>query len=442
VGIYNKIVEHIILPTGDALLGTNYMRDLRRFRSLQYLSKEEIDALQSKALQQLLLHATKNIDYYKQLNIEAVADPFKWLKKFPLLTKEVIRNNNTGLVLNNDINNLVKETSSGSSGVQSTIYMSKKESSSVLAAQTLLWEWAGFRLGSHILQLGMTLDRGTIKKSKDYLLNTVYQQAFSLDNSTIVNVLKGLKNPAYFGGYASGLYTYAKAAMEEGIDNIHFKSVISWGDKMFPHYRKTIEQAFNTKVFDIYGSTEGLVIAGQCEFGNYHILSPHVYLELLDGEGREVAPGENGFVVVTRLDAYKMPLIRYYLGDIAVKKEHNEMCGCGRHLNMLEKIVGRDTDIIITPGGKQLIVHFFTGIFEHFSEVIQFRVIQHTQSDIEIELIPGESFTSDTVNSIEKIIHKKAVEVFPIKFTIVKEILPTASGKPQIIESKLAKKLV
>ena len=61
---------------------------------------------------------------------------------------------------------------------------------------------------------------------------------------------------------------------------------------MFPHYRNTIEEVFQTKVFETYGCTEGISISGACSFGNQHILSPHVYLELIDADGNEVAPDE------------------------------------------------------------------------------------------------------------------------------------------------------
>ena len=55
---------------------------------------------------------------------------------------------------------------------------------------------------------------------------------------------------------------------------------------MFPHYRSTIENTFNTKIFDTYGGAEGLMIAGECSEHKYHILSSHVYVEILDTNGK------------------------------------------------------------------------------------------------------------------------------------------------------------
>ena len=432
-------MESIVLPAGDKALGTSFIEGLRYWRSFQHLSKEELERKQRELLTKLLTDSTKNIKYYRDLNITPSSDPYEWVKRFPILTKKKIKDNLDDMLLTGgDKTNLIKESSSGSSGVQGSIYMSKKENSYSQASLILLWEWAGYRLGDSILQLGMTLKRSAVKKTKDILLRTEYQQAFNIDKQVVYNAFKEGEHK-FFGGYASGLYEYANLAKQAGITNVRFQSVISWGDKMFPHYRKTIEEVFHTKVFETYGCTEGIAISGACEHGNQHILTPHVYLELIDADGNEVAPGQPGFVVITRLDGYTMPLIRYYLGDIAVRRKDGETCACGRKLPMLEKIIGRDTDIVVSPAGKKLIVHFFTGIFEHFAEIRQFRVIQHSIDNIDIEIIKSEEFYPEVLDQITKRIYELAAEEFPFRYTVVDHIPPTASGKPQIILSKLPK---
>jgi phenylacetate-CoA ligase len=238
-------------------------------------------------------------------------------------------------------------------------------------------------------------------------------------------------------GYASSLYTYAKLANENGLDDVRFKAVVSWGDKMFPHYRSLIEKQFSTEVFDTYGASEGTMIAAECEHHNYHIMTPHVFVEILDNNGKEVSPGEMGYIAVTRLDNFLMPLIRYKIGDLAVKASNGKQCPCGRRFPLLEKIIGRDTDIVYTPGGKALIVHFFTGIFEFIREIEQFQVVQHSLYDIEIRIIPSNTFYEGCLVGIKKEICKKADEGLNIRFSEVNEIHPGPSGKPQIIMSHL-----
>lgn len=432
----NFFQENLLLPLGDRLLSTAFMPELRQWRAIQKLNPQQVADLQEKRLGALLDHATQHIPYYRAFQKKQDLTPFEMVKTLPIMRKANIRDHLDNLVLG-DRSKLVSEKSSGSSGIQGEVLMSRREQYNAIAHQTFLWEWSGYWLGAPLLQLGMTTHRSKIKSLKDRLLRTDYQQAFEMDKAIVGKVLaKYRKKTAFFGGYASGLYTYALLAEEMGIDDIHFNAVISWGDKVFAHYRKKIESVFHTRVFDTYGCTEGMMIAGQCEEGSYHILSPHVYLELLDEEGKEVAPGELGYVVATRLDAFSMPLIRYYLGDLAIREAPDQKCACERPFPMLRQIIGRDTDIVRTRSGKQLIVHFFTGIFEHMPEVRQFRVIQKSLDGIELEYIPDPAlFKPAVLADIKKRIEAKLGEPLMISFREVNHIPATPSGKPQIIQS-------
>ena len=438
MSFYNFIVERLILSAGDALLNTTFVQELHHWRRLDQLKPYTIAQIQEDRLAKLLQYASSSIPFYQNLGISPNKDYRKWLQSFPVMHKTLIKKHLPNLI-NGTSKSLICEKSSGSSGIQGEVYMTRKEQFAAIAAQTHLWEWAGYQLGASIFQLGMTTDRGFIKKFKDILLRTEYQQAFRINKEEASLVLnKFINKQAFMGGYASGLFTYACLAEEMNIRPA-FKAVISWGDKMFPHYREKIEQQFNTRVFDTYGATEGFIIAGQCEYASYHILTPNIYLELLDDKGEEVKPGELGHVVVTRLDAFAMPLIRYYLGDLAIKKAPEEKCKCGRPYPMLEKIVGRDTDIVKTRTGKHLIVHFFTGIFEHITEIRQFRVIQDSLDGIIIEYIPEKSFVDGVLNSLNAKIMEHIHEPFKVYFREVKSIPDTPSGKPQIIVSNLPK---
>jgi phenylacetate-CoA ligase len=434
--LYNLLLEKIILPAADFLLGTTTVSTLNKFRKWQWLGKAEVEMLQRQKLTELLSHATNNIPFYRQLNTKADSDPYSWLRQFPVLKKPVIKENIDSFTAVPK-QNLLSFSSSGSSGVQGVVYMNKKEHSISRGLQILWWEWAGYKPGKPLLQTGMTLKRGFVKGAKDFLFRTTYVSAFGMAEKDMVGVLNKFrkKKHAYLGGYASSLYVLAEIAKKNGIDDIRFESSISWGDKMFPHYRKRLEEVFSTKVFDTYGAGEMLNIAAQCENGTYHIMDPHVYVEIVDKEGNPVPDGQMGYVLVTRLDCYTMPLIRYYLGDIAQKSANPAPCSCGRNFSHLDRIVGRDTDIVYTPGGKSMIVHFFTAIFEFVPEIKQFRVIQRELSSIEIEFIRDKNFHEGVLKTVEARIHDHLGESFPIVFHEVNSIPATASGKPQIIQS-------
>ena len=436
--LYNKLLENIFLPLGDMATGGKFIKNLRRYRKEQWLSAEELDKLQQERLRKLLSFANEKLPFYKGITLDLNNDPREEIKKFPVMRKDIIKANIDGLV-SQDKSTLIREASSGSSGIQGVVYLNKDAQSVQRSIQILWWEWAGYKMGNKLLQTGITPNRRFIKAIKDKVFRTHYISAYNLDTKDVINTLKDCEmHPRkHFMGYASSLFVYAQAAKDNNINDIRFDSVVSWGDKLFPHFRELIEKQFHTRVQDTYACTEGCMMAAQCDKLTYHIFTPQVFIEILDDDGNRVPNGQMGKVVVTRLDNYAMPLIRYYLGDLAILEDDPKDCSCGRHLPQLKKVIGRDTDIVKTRSGKFMVVHAFTGIFEHVPEIKQFRVIQHDLDSIDIECIPDNGYSETVLNAVRKKIHDYLHEEFPVNFTEVDVIPPTKSGKPQIIQSFL-----
>lgn len=437
---YNRVLENVILPFGDVVLGTCFIKQLRRWRKICTLSEKELDRLAENNLRSLLVHAVGNVPYYKSLGIEVDGNPYSAIKKFPVMKKNDIKANLSELLVC-PAEKLIKCVSSGSSGIQGTTYENKYEQSIHRAMQILWWEWAGFYLGKSIIQTGMT-ERGVVKAVKDFLCRTEYVKAFSHSETEVRNLLLSSRNVKcrHLGGYASSINVFAETALKYGIENVRFDSVICWGDKVFGHYRKNVEKAFGAKIFETYGCAEGIMIGAKKDLDYYYIMSPHVYVEILDDNGNEVPDGAPGHVVLTRLDNYSMPLIRYYVGDLAVKlprsKYPNE-----REMNfpLLEWVIGRDTDIVKMTSGRYMVVHAFTGVFEYYPQIRQFMVVQRELDKIEIQYIPSETFSPEVLDQIQSRLLCGFENELTIEWRAVDYIPATPSGKPQIIQSHLSR---
>ena len=169
-------------------------------------------------------------------------------------------------------------------------------------------------------------------------------------------------------------------------------------------------------------------------------MSPHVYLEIVDDLGNPVSDGKMGHVLVTCLTNKAMPLIRYKLGDLAIKLPEEEYPK-NRAFNypLLKKVIGRETDVIKTTQGVTLNVHSFTGVMEYYQEIKQYRVIQNELERIRIEYIKDEdqSFKESVLVEIKNKLNTLTKNCLVIQFQEVKEIKALKSGKPQIIESNL-----
>jgi phenylacetate-CoA ligase len=302
------------------------------------------------------------------------------------------------------------------------------------------WEWAGYKIGQPIIQTGITNKRGIIKRVKDILFNTYYFEAFSTDAKSAKKAFEWAKKRkrVFLGGYASSLFVLSKFAKNESC-KVDFNGAVSWGDKLFKHYKKQIKDSFNIDIRETYGSSEGFLISAQKDLEYMYIMSPHVYVEIVNDDGEEVADGELGHVIVTSLDAYTMPLIRYRIGDLAIKLPREKYPDVREFsYPLMERIIGRDTDLVKTVSGKYMVVHSFTGIFEYYDEIEQYCVVQKELKGIEILYIASVKFNEKILKKIEKQIFSYLNEDdFYILFKQVSHIKPTKSGKPQIIKSML-----
>jgi phenylacetate-CoA ligase len=435
----NKILEKILLQIADLVIGSSFISKLKELRRDCLLTEDELILLQKEKLQKLLRYSINNIKYYSSLRVQSLENELE-IKKFPILDKQILFDNQDSL-LSQPKNKLIKNASSGSTGQQSIVYWSKEEQSINRATQILWWEWAGYRLGDPLLQTGITPNRGFVKYIKDKLLNTYYLQAFTHSKEDVVKALRWAQQQEapVLAGYASSLYVIAKYAIEENI-KVEFKAAVSWGDKLFDHYKSTIYTAFGVNVCETYGSAEGLMMGGQKDLDNMYLMSSNVFIEIVDDKGNDVKDGELGHVLVTNLNGYAMPLIRYRIGDLAIKMPQTEYPLIREYgFPLWKKIIGRDTDLVITESGKYLVVHSFTGVFEHIPEIKQFCVVQNSKKGITIQFIKGANLTEKILETAKRKLLSYINEPFNIEFEEVTTIPPTKSGKPQLIISNLNK---
>ncbi len=217
--------------------------------------------------------------------------------------------------------------------------------------------------------------------------------------------------------------------------------IISLGDKLYDHYIKNFNEAFkNPTIIDTYGCAEGILIACQKDLKYYYIMSPHVFVEIVDDQGNEVEDGKVGHVLVTCLTNKAMPIIRYKLGDLAAKLPRDLYPEKRKHnYPLLQKIIGRDTDCVTTVDGINIFVTTFVAIMEFYPEIKQFKIVQENLKSIKIEYLTDSNFAfrTATLLKIENEIKKLTQNNLEIIFEEVQAVSSTKSGKPQVIESKL-----
>jgi len=441
--MYSTVLNKIILPIGDLIFGGGYLKTLHKWNQYDLLSEKELIDLQNKGLENILKNTLENVPYYSGLEYDPKISAVENLKRFPILTKEILRKNSDRLISKKyQKKNLRKNYSSGSSGVQSFSYSEKKNVFYLQGLSYHWYMWGGLKIGDPILQFGISPKRTLPKKLKDIFFKLSYEEAFTLDEKDYKRIYNNLikKKIKYIIGYPSAINQLADYMIKNNLKHT-IKSIISLGDKLFSNFEENFKNAFNNPlVIDTYGCAEGLMIACRYDIPYYYISAPHVYIEIVDEEGNDVKDGELGHVLVTCFTNLAQPFIRYKLGDLAIKLP-KENYPKNRRFNypLLEKIVGRETDIIETPNGKKLIVHSFTGIFEYFPDIRQFKIIQNDHQSINIKYIVDDliPLQKDTLNHIKTKIDKLTNNTLNVVFEKVDYIKPAPSGKPQIIKSNI-----
>lgn len=436
--------ENVVLKASDIALKQDIYKYLKFYKESQWWSRDKLIDYQNNKLRKLIQVVMNEVSFYRDMYSKCgiTVDDISLredLTKLPIATKEQLKVNYPQNCTRKSGWPEKEYFTSGSSGSPFAALIDNKTMSEARALMILRALYTGWELGEPCFQTGMTVQRGIEKKIKDKVFSIYYASAFDLRNDILDKFLEVIdnKNIRYLMGYPGSILALAERANRTGF-NRPMSGLATWGDNLYEHYRKTIETQFNCRITDTYGCGEGIQVAAQCPdgYGHYHIFMPHVIVEVVDDDGQPVKKGEMGHLLLTRLEPGAMPLIRYRVGDLG-RMSTEDFCKCGRGFENLEKIEGRDTDFVYTPSGNKLIVHFFTGIFEYYPEIKQFRVVQNEIDKIEIMIIPQNIIKSTVLSKIKNEIFEKAGDKFEIAFKIVDHIDDKVNGKRRFVISSL-----
>ena len=131
--------------------------------------------------------------------------------------------------------------------------------------------------------------------------------------------------------------------MKNGNLTIKPKRVISYAEVLYPEVKIELEDAFDTKIHQIYQGSEGSM-GMTCKHGNLHINEDLMKIQLFDDKGNPTELGKPCHkMIVTDLNKESQPIIRYELNDIISISP--ERCSCGSHFRVIDQVMGRSDDL-------------------------------------------------------------------------------------------------
>jgi phenylacetate-CoA ligase len=137
--------------------------------------------------------------------------------------------------------------------------------------------------------------------------------------------------------------------------------------------------------------------------------------------------------VVTPLQNFATPLVRYEIGDYA---EVGESCSCGRTLPVLNRILGRHRNLCVLKNGER----FFPEIqadLKVFGHIRQFQAHQKTLEDIDLRIVATRPFTDTEKHEVQAIVQKKFHYPFNVNIIEVDDIPRAANGKFEEFKSDI-----
>lgn len=427
-------------------------RVLTRFNQLnrtQWLGRDELLALQHAKLQRLLEYVYRYIPYYRRTFDEVGFQPEQFRQdplsfyKIPIITKEFMRDHVDEFMTTDPVirKKLKSYSTSGSTG-EPFIFLEDYSYREGFIAD--LWRhltWCGWELAEpHAYLWGQSHDTSLLHRLQgslmDFSLNCFTGDAYNLSSENMEALVRQIRQyrPRLLFGYASSLFVFAQFIRERGLDDIKFHAVYSSAEVLYPYQRELIEKTFGCKVFNRYGTIEIGGIACECEaHSGLHISVENCYVEILR-DGQPVTDNQPGEIVVTNLNNYGFPFIRYQLKDVVQRLD--EACSCGRQSPMLRSVQGRTVDIFRTADGRAVWGDFDSTLFE-IKGVKQFQIIQKAVDLILIRIVKDESFEDAQLEKIRHATQKIMGDSTEIRFEFPQYIPISKSGKYRYALSEL-----
>jgi phenylacetate-CoA ligase len=276
-----------------------------------------------------------------------------------------------------------------------------------------------------------------IKKVQDIINNSLYLSSTQLAPPVFQKIVDRINkyDPKFIRCYPVPLQFLAKQ-MKLARSNYNYKSLIAintTGSTLHDNARIEIENVFNVKIFDSY-SCEGGTSFDECYTHEcYHASEEYAISEFIKDTFTITNSEQPLRHITTDLHNYASPFIRYDTQDYVVMGNNHGKCSCKKDLLSIKKIKGRDSDILITPSGKYLIVENFVAYFEWIPEVDQIQVVQDKLDEIVIKLIVNETFTPEVKMKIYNFWTNYIGSDVNLTLEVVDEIKLTPTGKRRTI---------
>lgn len=388
-------VQHLMISAYGVRLrrlryGGEHRTYLATLREREWQRGKAMAQTQLAALNGVLRHARATVPFYRDRLPNGDLQELDAIATLPILTKAEVRRAERTLVSRSaGTRRLLEIHTGGTTGTPLTIFCDRATLRRNYAFFVRFQESAGIASGSAVATFaGRTIvppdQQCPPFWRRNFAGNALLCSSYHISPDTLPAYAEALARfqPSWLDSYPSSLAPIARYLLSGTTTRVRPQAIITSSETLLPEMRQLLTEAFQCPVFDHYGAAEMTAFITQCRMGAYHANPEYGVVEILR-DGVPVRPGETGEIVATGFINPVMPFIRYATGDLAVRGEGP--CPCGRASPILERIVGRMDDVLITPEGRS--IGRLDPIFKAVSSLVETRIVQDARDHVRVEMV-------------------------------------------------------
>ncbi len=425
--------------------GKTYKKYKEFLKESQYWSNEDLISYRDEQTIKFVNFAIENNAYYRASKVYEKITKISDLRNFPIINKQIVRNNIKKLLDNKIILPHKIMHTSGTTGASIVFPISKYCFEREYAFRWLHYSWGDVSLDGKdkvAVCSGHPVAYNMRNKPPfwvyDYADNWLFFSSYHMTKENLKSYIEELRkfNPKLLHGYPSSIYLLALANINLVKNRIQIPKIYCASETLFDWQRKIIADSFNGQVFNWYGNTENCANIVECEEGELHLKFEHSYVETLNGKNENAIIGNDLKMVCTSFGNYSFPLIRYEIGDIISISEQNG-AKCKRGGLIVQKIEGRKEDYIITSDGR--LVGRLDHLFKDSVNVEEAQIVQNDLNEIILRLKTNANYNKKDEQKILSEARLRLGDNMKILFEYVNYIERTKNGKFKFIISNLDK---
>ena len=433
------LVGHVFEPLWDRYEGSERLRTMRELAARQFDAPEALARRRGQRLNAICREAVASTSFWAERFHAAGIDPagvltIEDLRDLPLLTKADVRGRLDDLLSTRFAKaDLVPAKTGGSTGTALHVYCDARGVQRRNGAALLTDTWSGWRLGQPVAAVWGNPPRAVTFKNKVRTAlkdRWIYLDTMKLDEAAVRRFVQQWRamGPGLLYGHAHSIFLAAEMVRDMGV-TLRPQGIVATSMMLLQPEREVIEAVFGVPVTNRYGCEEVSLIASECErHAGMHVNAEHCWVEVLDDDGNECAPGVDGRLVITEFINEGMPMLRYEVGDRGVW--HDAPCPCGRPHRLLRGVTGRVADFLVARDGSRVAgISLIENTLTRYPGVAQLQVVQDVPEALTLNYVPGPEWSEDTRRGMEATFQEALGGGLDVRFVALERIPREANGK-------------